>query len=162
MNASGVSVIIPTRNRAAFLAQALESILAQTVAPGEILVVDDDPFIRTLLRIFLFREGHEVAEAGNGDEALKTVAASAPDLVLCDLFMPGRDGSETIREVARLCPGVPVLAMSGDAEGRLDPQPLIVPFGASAVLRKPFGRRELLAAVKRFLTCEAVGVSGAG
>jgi DNA-binding response OmpR family regulator len=57
-----------------------------------ILVVDDDPDIRLLLRLELANEGHQILEAGNGQQALDTIAAERPDLVVLDMMMPVLDG----------------------------------------------------------------------
>jgi DNA-binding response OmpR family regulator len=64
-----------------------------------ILVVDDDPAIRLLLRMELSAEGNEVVEASDGEEALERIEASAPDLVLLDLMMPGVDGWHVLRRL---------------------------------------------------------------
>src|SRR5262245_28681591 len=123
----------------------------------QILVVDDDPFIRALLRSLLGKEGHDVREARDGHEALRAVAAARPDLVLCDLFMPGLGGLQTIRELARAAPGLPVVVMSsGAAESRLDALPAAARLGAAGALDKPFSGKALLAVVKRVLAAPAV------
>ncbi len=117
-----------------------------------ILVVDDDDAIRFLLRAFLEAAGHEVREAADGDEALRALADAPADLVLCDMFMPRRDGLETLRELARSHPGLPVVAMSGGArQGLLDVLPFADRLGAVDVLAKPFDRQTVLEAVSRGL-----------
>ena len=59
---------------------------------ASILVVDDEDMIRSLLRLILVREGYEVMEAENGEDALSMVREEKPDLVLLDVMMPGMDG----------------------------------------------------------------------
>ena len=81
-----------------------------------ILVVDDEPDQRFLLRRIFERAGHEVSDASNGAAALQAVRASAPDLVVTDVMMPVMDGVELIR-CLRGDPAtadIPVLAASGD------------------------------------------------
>src|SRR5262245_7673722 len=120
---------------------------------ASILVVDDDAYVRATFRVFLVRGGHEVREAAGGREAPMAVGEAAPDLVLCDLFMPGMNGRETIWELARLHPAVPVLAMGGDGASECCPD-LPPPGGSrglSGALPKPIGKRALLAAVDRAL-----------
>src|SRR5262249_24429776 len=119
---------------------------------AQLLVVDDDSYTRALLRVFLQREGHEVREAGDGDGALQAAALRPPELVLYELLLRGRSGPETIREVARMVPGVRVVVMSRGAAGdRPDSISPTVPLGASAILRKPFSRRAVLEAVNSAL-----------
>ncbi len=81
-----------------------------------ILVVDDEPDQRFLLRRIFERAGHQVADACNGAEALKAVQESPPDLVVTDVMMPVMDGVELIRRLrgAPATAGIPILAASGD------------------------------------------------
>src|SRR6516225_6987889 len=92
-----------------------------------VLVIDDTPQVRRLLRLTLEVAGHRVREAA--------------DLVFCDLFMPEMDGLETMRELRRLNPAVPVVALSGGSDIAFDAPPVAVALGAAVVLRKPFGGR---------------------
>jgi CheY-like chemotaxis protein len=78
-----------------------------------ILVIDDDGPVRSYLRKVLESAGYQVSEAADGADGLRQFQAASPDLVLCDLYMPGVEGMEAIREMARLRPGVPVIAISG-------------------------------------------------
>lgn len=66
-----------------------------------ILVVDDEPRIRTLLRRLLEEEGHEVVEASNGEIAIDSFRAQPADLVITDVLMEGMDGCKTISELTR-------------------------------------------------------------
>jgi CheY-like chemotaxis protein len=117
-----------------------------------VLVVDDDVQVRTYLRMVLKSADYEVAEAGNGDEAVEGFRRQRADVVLCDLFMPGRDGLEAIRHLRGEFADVRIVAMSGGAlGGRLDLLPVADFFGAVALLRKPFDRATVLAAVERAL-----------
>jgi CheY-like chemotaxis protein len=115
---------------------------------ARILLIDDYPDIRLVVRLALCQVGHEVLEAGNGEEGLRLADGGGIDLVLCDLFMPEKDGLETIRELTRDHPGLPVVAMSGGGgDGRLDVLPVARHLGAVALLKKPFKTDALLAAV---------------
>ena len=105
---------------------------------SRILVVDDEPDQRFLLRRILQRAGHEVSEANDGAAALRAVRQSAPDLVVTDVMMPVMDGVELIRclrgdpATAR----IPILAASGDTH---------LAGAADAVVSKPYEWRYLLA-----------------
>jgi CheY-like chemotaxis protein len=111
-----------------------------------ILLIDDEKVLRQMIRLMLERSGHEVEEAADGDEGLRAFRERRADVVLCDLFMPGREGMETITELRRA--GARVVAMSGGgvvgAMGLLD---VAVAMGACSALPKPFGRQQLLDAV---------------
>jgi len=113
-----------------------------------ILVVDDDPEIQQLLGYVLRREGYETVEALSGEEALKIVQRSAPDLVVLDLMLPGIDGF-TVCERLRIARSVPVLMLTGRA-GEAD-KVRGLDTGADDYLTKPFSPAELLARVRALL-----------
>jgi CheY-like chemotaxis protein len=109
-----------------------------------ILIIDDDGRVRAVLRALLEGDGHHVTEAHDGGAGMRAARGGAFDLVLCDLFMPGTDGLETIRELRRESPALPVIAMSGGAfDGRLDMLPTAGLIGAAATLDKPFSGQAL-------------------
>ncbi len=113
-----------------------------------ILVVDDDAAVRSIVREMLEWAGFDVAEAENGERCLEAIAATAFDLVVCDIFMPIQEGIETIRRVRALRPGLRILAVSGGGTlGRLEYLQVAAQLGADRVLAKPFGQAELLAVV---------------
>ncbi len=116
-----------------------------------ILVVDDEEQVRHLLGVFLREAGYQVSEASDGEQAVRLVKQKAPDLVVLDLVMPEKEGAETVMDMRRLHPELPVLAISGvvGAEFYLHAAKLL---GASATLRKPFTREQLLEAVESLLT----------
>jgi CheY-like chemotaxis protein len=127
---------------------------------ARILVVDDEAQIRAFLRMVLERAGYEVAEAGGGEEALQEMRRQHAELVLCDLFMPGGDGLQTIRALRCEFPDVKIVAMSGGAlGGNVDLLPAAEFLGAIAVLPKPFNRVAALAAVERGLDHSAAELS---
>jgi two-component system, OmpR family, KDP operon response regulator KdpE len=116
--------------------------------PRTILVVDDELQIRRLLRIGLEAQGYRVLEASTAREGIDRCADSSPDLVILDLGLPDRDGSELISEV-RIWSKVPILVLSvrsGEQE-KVDALDL----GGSDYVAKPFGMAELLARVRALL-----------
>jgi CheY-like chemotaxis protein len=104
-----------------------------------ILIVDDEPDIRFMMRLILESAGHHVTEARHGATGLKSVKARHPDLVTTDVMMPTMDGLEFIRRL-RADPetaAIPILAVSGNSE---------LATAANARLGKPFLPEELLSA----------------
>jgi len=119
---------------------------------ARILVVDDDHDICEVLAMGLTHAGHEVRVAADGASALRHVRAEPFDLIITDIFMPGKEGIETIMEIRRDFPAVKVVAMSGGGRtGDLHYLRDAVALGAVRTLRKPFGRAELLDAVRAAL-----------
>jgi CheY-like chemotaxis protein len=115
-----------------------------------VLIVEDDASVRALLRLMLEKAGLEIVEAAEGAEGLRACRQLRPDAVLTDLFMPGVDGLELIRNVKRECPGVGVVAISGGGfGGTMDLLPAARVLGAVEVLRKPFDRATAVAAIQR-------------
>ena len=113
-----------------------------------ILVVDDEPDLRYVLRRIFERAGHEVVEAGHGAVALEVVRASPPDLVVTDMMMPVMGGADLIGRL-RADPStaqIPILAATGDPR---------LAGGADAVLTKPYQPGQLLAAANALLTQKA-------
>jgi CheY-like chemotaxis protein len=74
-------------------------------APGRVLIADDEPHVRELLRDFLAREGYEVTTAGTGAQALDAVPTFQPDVLLVDMRMPGLSGRDVLDSLRRT--GVP-------------------------------------------------------
>jgi len=119
---------------------------------AEILVVDDDPNARSALRRALELAGHTVRTAADGAEGERSYRAKAADAVLLDLFMPRREGLETITALRGAFPGVRILAMSGAVPSlSMDMLKAARALGADSVLRKPFTDAELLEAVEALL-----------
>jgi len=119
---------------------------------AKILLVDDDPDIRSLLKIMLTGQGHEVVEATDGTQALRQAEAEPFDLVLTDLIMPDKEGIETIMELRKKFPRIRIIAMSGGGVGRQeDYLGLAGKLGAMRTLAKPFGIQELNEAVDAVL-----------
>jgi two-component system, chemotaxis family, chemotaxis protein CheY len=124
-------------------------------SPRTILVVDDDPDIRSLTRTFLEHEGYRVFMSGDADRAAQ-IFSSAPqiDLLITDLYMPQRSGMELARELKMLRAELPVLLISG---GLVDAgQKMRLQEEGWRFLSKPFLLTELLATVHLMLApCEA-------
>lgn len=117
-----------------------------------ILVTDDDERFRQVTSDILHYEGYEVAAACDGDELIRAYCERAADLVLCDLFMPGKDGLEIIGELLKSFPQARIIAVSGGGyNGVLNVLEMARHLGAKDVLAKPFGRAKLLEVVKRVL-----------
>ena len=110
-----------------------------------ILIVDDEAQFRKMLRQMLERAGHAVIEAANGKEAESLYRRFQPGLVITDIFMPEKEGLETIMEIKHEFPEARIIAMSG---GGREGDDLFLrhaeQFGASETLKKPFERQELL------------------
>jgi DNA-binding response OmpR family regulator len=118
------------------------------MSPTTILVCDDESDIRELLRELLGRTGYDVLEAADGQEALRTLYGSAPDLVLLDVSMPNLDGWATLERI-RDVSDVPVIMLTA----RTDELERVrgLKGGADDYVTKPFGRQELLARVEALL-----------
>ena len=118
---------------------------------ARILVVDDDPHVRELLKDALMREGHEVVEASNGDLGIASYRAEGADVVITDLLIPVKEGMEMIRELQKEDPNVKVIAISGGGIKGADYLPLAKDLGAVATLQKPFRMQEMIEAVENAL-----------
>lgn len=115
---------------------------------AEILIVDDEPHLREVVRYALEREGFAVREASDGREGLAEVARQAPDLVVLDVLMPELDGIEVCRRL-RASSRVPVVFLSSRGE-ELD-RVLGLELGGDDYVTKPFSPRELVSRVKAVL-----------
>jgi DNA-binding response OmpR family regulator len=117
-------------------------------AKASILVVEDEPQLRGLLRLYLEREGYRVTDAGDGQTALAAFDAEPCDLVILDLMLPGMQG-ETVLEALRAAGDVPVLITSAK---RSDAERIAgLRAGADDYLAKPFNPHELTARVAAIL-----------
>jgi CheY-like chemotaxis protein len=114
-----------------------------------VLIIDDDASLRDGVRRTLHQAGYEVREAGDGLQGLRSVEQSPVDVVLLDIFMPGKEGLETVREFRRVYPEIRIIAMSGGgSKGTFDVLKLAQLLGARRTLAKPFSREQLLEAVQ--------------
>jgi two-component system KDP operon response regulator KdpE len=114
-----------------------------------ILVVDDEPAIRRLLRTGLGSQGYALREAGDAAEAAALMAAEMPDLVVLDLGLPGMSGLEFLSHIRARSPDLPVVILSSrdDEAGKVEALDL----GADDYVTKPFGMAELLARLRNAL-----------
>jgi two-component system KDP operon response regulator KdpE len=114
----------------------------------KVLVVDDEPPIRKLLRMGLSAHGYDVLDASNGKTALELLAKK-PNLVILDLGLPDIDGLELLRRIRHSQEGLPVVVLSsrGDEAGKV----AALDLGADDYLTKPFGMDELLARMRAAL-----------
>jgi two-component system, OmpR family, KDP operon response regulator KdpE len=114
-----------------------------------ILVVDDEPPIRRLLRTSLGAQGYRVLEAETGRAALDLLERDRPEIVLLDLGLPDLDGLEVIRRVRGAGRKVPIVVLSsrGDERGKVQALDL----GADDYVTKPFGMAELVARIRTAL-----------
>jgi len=117
---------------------------------ARILVIDDSAAVRELLEQMLRLTGHDVAVAGNGKEGLEQIRRQQVELVITDLFMPEKEGLETIQELRRDFPNIAIIAMSGEP-GMPSLLGIAKRFGAVKTIEKPFDRTEMMAAVEEVL-----------
>jgi two-component system, OmpR family, KDP operon response regulator KdpE len=116
--------------------------------PATILVVDDEPQIRRVMRTTLSSQGYAITDARNGDEALNKLREEHVDLVLLDINMPGLSGLETCREVRRTS-DVPIIMLT--VRGSERDKVSALDAGADDYVVKPFGMEELLARIRASL-----------
>jgi CheY-like chemotaxis protein len=111
-----------------------------------VLVVDDDPEMRGAVERILSAAGYAVELAADGDQAIAAQRARPADVVITDVFMPTRDGLETIQFFHAQYPDLPIIAMTGGSPtGRMDEYLEVAKVaGARATLRKPFAAQALL------------------
>jgi len=119
-------------------------------AKRRVLVIDDNPDVRSTLQWLLESEGFVVLLAANGAEGLKVQRRRPADVVVTDIFMPEQDGIETIWQFRQEFPHVPIIVMSGGSSiGGSDYAVVARELGAKKVLRKPFDPRELIELVQQ-------------
>jgi DNA-binding response OmpR family regulator len=119
------------------------------------LIVDDDPQFRRTLRLALDRYGYQVSDAADGEGALDSVAASAPDLIVLDWQLPGMNGIQTCRAL-RASSEVPVIMVSGNRSNSKD---AALDAGATDYLAKPFSISDLQTRIEAALKARQ-GVDG--
>ena len=119
--------------------------------PARILIVDDDPDIRDILRLTLAEENYEVIEAADGEEAIKAITTKSLDLVLLDYKIPKIDGREVCRQIKKdlLLSHLPIIMVTG--KGDIDDKIGGIDAGADDYVVKPFEPKELLARIRMVL-----------
>jgi len=119
---------------------------------ARILIIDDEPQIRSMLKLMLEREGYEVVEAPDGVEGIKVYRQNPADLIITDLIMPNKDGIGMIIDLKKEFPDVNIIAMSGGGLNKPDGYLKgAKKLGAACTLTKPIDREEMLKAVKDIL-----------
>lgn len=118
------------------------------MSTAKILVVDDEPQIRRMLRTTLTASGYQVADARSGEEALEKFREYLPDLVIMDLSMPGMGGLDACREI-RIGSDVPIIILT--VRDRESEKVEALDAGADDYVTKPFGMQELLARIRAAL-----------
>ncbi len=117
-----------------------------------ILIIDDEPQIRSMLRLMLERDGYEVVEAPDGIEGIRLYRQNPSDLIITDLIMPNKDGIGMIIDLKKEFPEVKIIAMSGGGLNKPDGYLKgAKKLGAAYTLTKPIDREEMLRAVKETL-----------
>lgn len=118
----------------------------------KILIAEDNADLRQALQLSLEAEGFSVRGASNGDEALRLQIAEAADVLVTDLFMPDRDGFETLTAFRKNFPSTRIVVISGDGErvggSYLESARMV---GADAILRKPIAPPELITVIQDLL-----------
>lgn len=115
---------------------------------AQVLVVEDEPNIADLVRMYLEREGYRVRLAGSGEEGLELAKELPPELVILDIALPGIDGIEVCRRL-RAVGSVPIIMLTA-RDSEID-RVLGLEMGADDYVTKPFSPRELVARVKAIL-----------
>ena len=120
---------------------------------AKILVIDDEPALRNILRLTLESAGHEVLEAPDGEVGTRIFSTEKLDILITDIVMPNQDGIGTIREARTADPDLRIIAICGGGHnsGELDYLEVAQKMGAHRVYRKPFKPSEIAAAVDELL-----------
>ena len=120
---------------------------------ARILIIDDEKPVRDALEAIAAVSGHEVRCAADGRQGLAEYLTFKPDVVVTDMLMPEKEGIETIIELRKLQPGLPIIAMSGGGRvGNMSFLTMAERFGATRTLSKPFSAAEMAAALASCLT----------
>lgn len=112
---------------------------------ASILVVDDSSFSRKAIIKILESGGHEGTGVAGYERCLEILGKSLPDLVICDLLMPGKSGYDLLEHLREMHPGIPAIVITADIQDSAGNRCLEL--GAKKVLNKPLERAELLKAV---------------
>ncbi|MCW8130160.1 MAG: flagellar motor switch protein FliN [Planctomycetota bacterium] len=128
------------------------------LAPMNIMVVDDDPALRSLFSQYLSDAGHKIAEADNGAAALESIARAPVDLVLTDLRMDGVSGIDVLKGVQEKHPETGVMLITGFAT--LDSAMEAMRLGAIDVIQKPVNLEELGKKIDAYISKKKLGKAG--
>lgn len=126
-----------------------------------VLVIDDDEKYAATLSEMLNAEGYHVLTAINGKQAMDVLRMARVDLVITDVLMPDKGGIETVAELRRARPALPVIAISGGGRtGNMDFLRIAKKAGARATLTKPVGFEDLRQAFRQVFEEKAGGAGG--
>lgn len=115
----------------------------------KILVVDDAPFMRTMMRAILQSEGYDVIEAGDGNQCLAEYVIHTPDIILLDIVMPKMDGIVTLQSILSYHPSAKVIMITSVDNSKMIK--LAFKEGALSYVIKPFQGPHLMEEIKRIL-----------
>ena len=120
-----------------------------------VLIVDDDEETRTVLQAVLRKAGFSVFAVATGEEAVRLCRSQRIDVVLLDIWMPEKDGLETLMDIRRGAPEARIVAMSGGGKlGSMHPLTFAARLGAKRTLTKPFTGEQLIAAISETFGAE--------
>jgi signal transduction histidine kinase/ActR/RegA family two-component response regulator len=152
-----VEIWLPIAPQQHVEAAKLENLPLVTTRGGRIMVVEDDAQVRDFLVDCLQIHGYHVTSAHDGPQALEKLAYARPDLLIMDFIMPGMNGAETVLEMRRYRPGLPVIFATGYADMQV-----IERVEGQIVLRKPFEISELLRSIELVLRGRSVDAAMPG
>lgn len=122
---------------------------------AKILIADDEPSVLEVMRRILAVDGHTVIEARDGEEALRKIRAEQPDVALIDLFMPRKEGLETIMQLRKNFPDLKIIAISGgNPTHGMSFLETAARLGAHRTMAKPFSMEEMRDAIAELLAEE--------
>lgn len=136
---------------------------------SHVLVIDDNPKVRSSMKAMLESCGFDVSVAGDGDEGLQQFRQEPFDLVISDIIMPRKDGFETVRELREMTDDVPIIVMSGGSvtardeiarQATRDALELAETLGATRTICKPFSQDDLLKVIRECLVEKGTGLLG--
>lgn len=120
---------------------------------AKILIIDDEPLVRSVIARAVRGAGHDVLEAEDGEKGVSAAKSARPDLVITDISMPNQEGIQTIAELREIDEALPIIVVSGEPRTKgyapLDDARLL---GADSAFEKPFSMVELVAEIARLLS----------
>jgi len=114
----------------------------------KVIIIDDDIKLQELLKEYLKDYNYDIVSLLKGDDAVKVITDSRPDIIILDIMLPGKDGMEILKDIRKVS-GVPVIMLT--AKGEVTDKIVGLELGADDYLSKPFNPRELLARMKAIL-----------
>jgi DNA-binding response OmpR family regulator len=122
---------------------------------ANVLLIDDDEMLRTVLAISMEQAGHKVLQADDGQKGVELSRTASVDIVITDLIMPVQEGVETIMTLRRERPRLPIIAISGGVSNSKLYLDIAGKIGAKRMLPKPFAPRQLVALIEEVLNEES-------